>query len=133
MSTSKRIRQFVCEICRNEVARFERSDGKYRFCGRKCAGKAGVKLASKVDKSGDKNPAWKGGVMDSFGYNSISIGGKRRKFEHRLVMENFLGRFLSKSEIVHHKNGDKKDNRIENLEIMTQSEHIKLYGRKEKY
>lgn len=115
----------MCEICKTVVFRNERSDAKYRFCSKKCAGKAGVRLASQVDKSGSKNPAWRGGVQIFCGYRMISIGKKKRQFEHRMKMEKKLGRTLLKNEIVHHKNGDKLDNRLSNLKIMTQSEHIK--------
>lgn len=52
--------------------------------------------------------------------------------EHRYIMENILGRKLKRNEVVHHKNGDKSDNRLENLEVMTLSEHGKFHsiGRK---
>ena len=47
--------------------------------------------------------------------------------EHRLVMEKYLNRFLNKNEIVHHVNGDPIDNRIENLQVVTKSEHVKIH------
>lgn len=45
--------------------------------------------------------------------------------EHRLVMEEYLGRYLTKDEIVHHINENPSDNRPENLQIMTRPEHVK--------
>lgn len=43
--------------------------------------------------------------------------------EHRIVVENHIGRLLSSDEVVHHINGNKKDNCIENLNLMSRKEH----------
>lgn len=51
------------------------------------------------------------------------------RHQHRVVMERVLGRPLLKSEIVHHIDGDKKNNNPLNLQVMTQSEHCKLHFR----
>jgi hypothetical protein len=48
--------------------------------------------------------------------------------EHRIVIENYLGRVLNDNEIVHHKNHNKKDNRLENLEVMNNREHNRKHG-----
>lgn len=51
-----------------------------------------------------------------------------RIYEHRFLMEKELGRKLEKTEHVHHKNGDKRDNRIENLEVLSASKHLREHA-----
>lgn len=47
--------------------------------------------------------------------------------EHRVVVENHLGRTLQDDEVVHHINEDTKDNRIQNLEVMKREDHARLH------
>ncbi|MDP5310390.1 HNH endonuclease [Streptomyces poriferorum] len=62
--------------------------------------------------AGDGSPRRKG----TNGYIMVTVNG-RRTAEHRYVMERFLGRPLRRDENVHHVNGDKQDNRLDNLEL----------------
>jgi hypothetical protein len=69
------------------------------------------------------------------GYRIKYVFGTKGIEEHRSVMEQHIGRKLRSNEIVHHINGDRVDNRIENLSVMTRSEHMSHHRRtaKQKY
>jgi len=115
-----------CLHCQVEISHNPKNPTQ-RFCSTSCSAKS---------RTGEKNSNWKGGVHHrQDGYILVRKGvmnkeckGKRYDLQHRLIMEQHLGRELKDSEVVHHKNEDTKDNRIENLELIeSQSFHAKLH------
>lgn len=62
------------------------------------------------------------------GYYTIAVANKK-KYLHRVIMEEHLGRPLKPNEQVHHINGDKTDNRIENLAIVERGEHQRIHAK----
>lgn len=130
----------ICEICGKEFEVWE-STLKYRparFCSKECQKKSliGVPRSQDTKKKlhfahlGEKNHNWKGGrTLHRTGYFMI----KQREhpyspksgyiFEHRLIMEKKLGRYLTPNEVVHHFNGIRTDNREENLMVMPKGKH----------
>jgi endogenous inhibitor of DNA gyrase (YacG/DUF329 family) len=131
-----------CHTCKNVIYRRPSEiRSEYVFCDRKCkdewhktiktywedphkASEARRKISlNHADVSASNNPKWNGGKCVSRGYIYLlrpdhphrNNNGYVR--EHRLVMEEKLGRYLDPSEIVHHINGVVDDNRIENLKL----------------
>jgi hypothetical protein len=62
------------------------------------------------------------------GYAEITMGEHKGKLLHRLKMELQLGRELATEEIVHHIDGNKANNRIENLMIMSRADHSRHHA-----
>lgn len=95
----------ICQVCsRTDIS---------RTGGRIIHKKTGYVVLSKGYVSREDWPLW----------DRCAASGKGGKLEHRWVMAKFLGRPLASHEVVHHINGIKHDNRIENLRLFTRKQH----------
>lgn len=137
--------RFCSRTCYAKWLSENRSGTKHHMYGKKHSAESLAKMTEQkraTAKRGPETTNWKGGRHTSRGYVMIAVStlpkeeqalfssmanrsSQRAIPEHRLVMARSLGRPLTRSEIVHHKNGIKNDNRLANLEIKGNDDHKK--------
>lgn len=135
-----------CLVCKKEFITYPSKVkiGRGKYCSKKCCLKrTGIKKGEHKSKNtefkkGRKHPwyqkGWRYGGMGKYKYIQIYVPEHPRHscagyvHLHRLIMEEKIGRFLTKEEVVHHINKNTLDNRPENLKLFKNSrEHIKFH------
>ena len=113
-----------CEHCKKTFFALYRKVGK--FCSNKCQTHLG------------NHPRWNGGkIISDLGYVLVKApwhpyNRKGYYSQHRLIVEANIGRLLEPEEVVHHIDGNKLNNSIDNLSVMTQREHMMLHQMEKK-
>jgi len=126
----------TCAVCGKQIS-LKPSEAEWRgkgriYCSRECMGAGHIKRA--LDRIHNGKPA----VIDSQGYVRVYEPDHPAAYkngwiaEHRLVVEQSLGRRLRQDEHVHHINHVRTDNRSENLALLTHSEHSTITARENK-
>lgn len=122
----------VCEYCGKTFERWPHEAKGRTWCSQSCHMKT---------LNAERNPTrWQTENRDHERHRAARVdagaGKTYRKYygkhEHRVVAEQMLGRPLEPDEVVHHINGDKRDNRLENLQVLSRSEHSRLHHRERK-
>jgi hypothetical protein len=131
----KNLVAITCPVCGNVFYDTPAHAETRVTCSRACAG-----IWKSILYKGKGNPqygkrreergkAYKGGKrLSTYGYVLVLMDGNY-VFEHRLKMEKKLGRKLAKDETVHHLNGNRTDNRLNNLKVLNRGIHVAMHNK----
>lgn len=132
-----KVNDVICDQCGQHFTKTSNHmGGKRHFCNKQCfwnfrKGKD-YGIFSKLTR--EKHPKWKGGrITSTTGYVMLympkhpSADKKGYVAEHRFVIEQSLGVTLNRSSVVHHINGNRSDNRLENLQLTNGIAHANIH------
>jgi hypothetical protein len=120
---NRKLADRYCHECGKQFRPLRKSS---KYCSRQCAWK----------NNGGHNKKQESWWINSKGYieGRVTINGKKvYKKLHRWIMEQHLGHPISKDYDVHHINGDKQDNRIENLQLIKHGKHTTVTNNNKLY
>lgn len=135
-----------CLVCNKEFITYPSKIklGRGKYCSKECC----LKITNNIlEENGIKSRFFKGQPPTNFkggkcihkprktsrGYVVIYkpshplVNNRGYVPEHRLIVEDKIGRYLTRNEVVHHINGNTLDNRIENLQLLTDTEHRRIH------
>lgn len=151
---SEKLVNLICDSCGKHSTTTYGNYNQYQtktnrqgqtFCQKCAASQSGRKrkgipnpttVQTNQQKRGSTHPSWRGGrYLSHDGYVMIhirsghsNVGWDSYEREHIYLMEQHLGRSLSKSEVVHHIDGDKTNNNMNNLWLCDQSQHREAHA-----
>ena len=114
--TTKKVKT-ICQNCHKSFYKKPSEDRRgyvRKFCNWKCFNDFNGRTLNGKSLSHD-------------GYWTLTVPGRGQMKEHRWIMELFLNRRLKSSEIIHHKDHNKLNNDIANLQILTRAEHNRIH------
>ncbi len=124
-----RLATLACNQCGSIFTRSTDRIKPVNYCSHACVWIARIGI-----KRGHNPKTQIGQIRQHGGYLEVflgvdTVGGNGYYSHHRYVVEQSIGRKLKSGEHVHHKNRNREDNRIENLEVLSSSEHMSRHGK----